>query len=360
MFRSYTGGAPGLSGARKRTHGARRDGSKPSPIGAKPSPFKHAARLVTNDPSRRTNVTYDVVIVGGGPGGLSAALALGRAKKRVLVCDAGPRRNAAAEHIQNFVTRDGTPPNEFRRIARADLARYPNVEVRDVAVESISGERSAFRVSIQSEVVDARRILLATGMVDEMLPIEGYRELWGRSIFQCPYCHGWEIKDTRWGYLPHPAFAAHLLPFAMQIRGWTTDVAVFTNGAFEIAPEVRSQLDAAKIRVETAPIARIVAREGRLEALALEGGAMVPRDALFSHPPQRQIDLVKKLGVELDEDGFVRADPMKRETSIPGIYAAGDLTTRMQAAIAAAASGTQAAAMINMELTMELVARGEL
>lgn len=304
-------------------------------------------------------MTYDVVIVGGGPAGLSAALALGRARKRVLVCDAGPRRNAAAEHIQNFVTRDGTPPQEFRNIARAQLAHYPNVEVRDVGVASISGERGAFRISTQNEIVDARRVLLATGMVDEMLPIEGYQDLWGRSIFQCPYCHGWEIKDTRWGYLPHPGYAAHLLPFAMQIRGWTRDVVVFTNGAFEIAPEVRGHLDAANVRVETAPIARLVTGHGRLEALALENGTVVPRDALFSHPPQRQIELVRQLGVELDEEGFVRVDPMKRETSIPGIYAAGDLTTRMQAAVIAAASGMQAAAAMNMELTMELISRGE-
>ncbi len=305
-------------------------------------------------------MTYDVLIVGGGPAGLSAALALGRARKRVLLCDAGPRRNAAAVHIQNFVTRDGTPPQEFRNIARADLARYPNVEARDAAVESISGERGAFRASIQGETVEARRVLLATGMVDEMLTIEGFRELWGQSIFQCPYCHGWEIRDARWGFLPNPAYAAHLLPFAIQARGWTPDVVVFTNGAFELAPEVGSQLDAAKIRIETAPIERLVARDGRLEAVALRRGARVPLDALFAHPPQRQIDLVRELGLELDDDGFVRIDPMKRETSIPGIYAAGDLTTRLQAAIIAAASGMQAAAVMNVDITTELISSGAL
>src|SRR5687767_13646447 len=113
---------------------------------------------------------YDVVIVGGGPGGLSAALALGRARKSVLFCDSGPRRNAAADHVNNFVTRDGIPPDEFRREGRQQLFKYPNVEVRDERVGAISGMRGAFQVLLASDVLEARRVLLCTGMIDEMLP----------------------------------------------------------------------------------------------------------------------------------------------------------------------------------------------
>lgn len=298
---------------------------------------------------------YDVVIVGGGPGGLSAALALGRARKRVLLCDAGPRRNAAATHVHNFVTRDGTPPDELRRIGRAQLATYPRVEVRDVRVEAIAGARGAFRVQLASETVEARRVLLCVGMVDELLAIDGFRELWGHTIFQCPYCHGWEVQDGRWGYLAREADAAHALPFATMLRGWTKDVVVFTGGAFELPPDVRERLGAVGVRIETAPLAHI-----RRGAVDLADGTAVACDALFTHPPQRQVELIRALGVALDEHGYVRIDPMTRETSIPGVYAAGDLTTRMQAAIAAAAAGTQAAAMINMELTMELAASGAL
>jgi thioredoxin reductase len=296
---------------------------------------------------------YDVAIVGGGPSGLSAALALGRARKRVLLCDSGPRRNAAAEHIHNFVTRDGTPPEEFRRLGRQQLASYPNVDAREVRVDSVSGARGAFRVSLASGVVNARRVLLCTGMVDEMLPLEGFRELWGRAIFQCPYCHGWEVQDRRWGYLALEADSERLLPFALMARGWTRDLVVFTGGALVVPDDARARLQAAGIRLETAPLARLVGRGQRLMAVELAHGATVPCDVLFAHPPQRQVDLVRALGVGLDENGYVRVDPMKRETTVPGVYASGDLTTRMQGAMFAAASGTQAAAMINTDLAMD-------
>ncbi len=297
-------------------------------------------------------VPYDVAILGGGPSGLSAALALGRARKRVLLCDAGPRRNAAAVQIHNFVTRDGTPPDEFRRVAREQLAHYPSVEVRDVRVESIAGARGAFRVDLKSEMALARRVLLCTGMVDEMLLVDGFRELWGSSIFQCPYCHGWEAQDRRWGFLALTD-SPHLLPFALMLRGWTEDVVVFTGGSFEVPEDMSARLAAARIRVETAKVTRLIAREKQLEAVELSNGTRVPRDVLFTQPPQRQVELVQSLGIALDADGYIRTDPMSLETSVPGIYASGDLTTRAQGAILAAASGMQAAARINVDLSMD-------
>src|SRR5690606_11547393 len=158
--------------------------------------------------------------------------------------------------------------------------RYPNVEVRDVRVDSVSGARGAFRVDWTSEVVEARRIVLCTGMADETLPIDGFRELWGRSIFQCPYCHGWETQDRRWGVLTLAAQSSHLLPSALQARGWTRDVVVFTGGAFDIPSDSRDRLDIAGVRIETAPVTRLVVREGRLTAVELSNGTTVPRDVL--------------------------------------------------------------------------------
>lgn len=296
---------------------------------------------------------YDVAIIGGGPSGLSAALALGRARKRVLILDSGPRRNAAAVHMHNFVTRDGTPPAEFRQIARSQLANYPNVETRALSVESIAGERGAFRLQLSDGVVDARRILLATGMIDEMLPLEGYRELWGSAVVQCPYCHGWEVQDKRWACLARTADWAHILMFTMQLRGWTDHVTLFMTEQLDLPVESKQQLLAAGVQVQLSPVKRLVARGAELEAVELANGERVACDILFSHPPQQQVRLVRELGVALDNDGFVQIDPMRRETNLPGIYAAGDLTTRMQSAIFAAAAGTHAAAMLNFDLTLE-------
>ena len=301
---------------------------------------------------------YDVVIVGGGPAGLAAALALGRARRTVLLCDAGERRNARAVHVHNFVTRDGTPPEDFRRIGREQLAAYPSVAIHDARILGIAGERGAFEVRLEAGTVHARRVLLCTGMIDELPPVEGFAALWGHGVFQCPYCHGWEVRDRRWGYWPRPADLNHAIAFALQALHWTGDVVLFTAGAFELPAEARTTLEAAGIRVVTPPIARLVGRGDRLQAVELADGRSVPCDALFAHPPQRHVDLVASLGLALDDQGYVRVDAATRETSVPGIHAAGDLTTRMQAAIHAAAAGTHAAAMINVALAMERAAVG--
>jgi len=300
---------------------------------------------------------YDVVIAGGGPAGLAAALTLGRARKRVLLCDAGPPRNAAAVHIHNFVTRDGITPSEFRRIGRRQLEPYASVELHDLRVEEIRGERDGFEVRLATGIMQARRILLCTGMVDELPDIDGFRTLWGKSIFQCPYCHGWEIQNQRFGYL---AASVEALSFALLLRGWTSDVAVLTNGRFTLPPEMSARLAGAGIRLEERQIARLLPSGDHLERVEFADGDSLQRDVLFVHPRQRQVELVRALGLALDPMGYVLVDEMHRETSMPGIYAGGDLTTPMQGALIAAAYGTQAAGVLNHELTLELAASGEL
>lgn len=295
-------------------------------------------------------MTHDIAIIGGGPAGLAAALTLGRARKRVVLLDGGPRRNTAATHMQNFVTRDGTPPLEFRRIAREQLAAYPNIEVRDVHVDSIRGERGAFEISTGETTLRVARILLATGMIDDLPDLPGLREIWGTSAMICPYCHGWEVQDRRFAYL---ATHANKLEFAILLGAWSPDVLVLTNGALDVPAEQRAKLAAANVAIEPRRIARLVHEGSQLAALDLADGTRLARDVLFLHPPQRQIELVRALGLALDEHGFVQVDPMMRETSVKGIYAAGDLITGMQTAITAAAAGTHAAGMINHELTIE-------
>jgi len=294
---------------------------------------------------------FDVLIVGGGPGGLQAALTLGRAQKRVLVADGGPRRNAPAEHMQNFVSRDGIAPLEFRREARTQLAKYPNVSFLEERIETLAGTRGDFRAGS----IRARRVLLATGMVDQPPELEGLLPLWGRSVFQCPYCHGWEAPKARWGYYAPVATAPHIRPFVLQLCGWSPEVTLFSQ---ELDEEVQSKLVAARVRIERTPVKRLWGSGQKLESVELDDGTRVPCDALLMHPAQKQVELVRALGLALDEDGYVKVEPMMRETSIPGIYAAGDLTTRAQAALLAAAAGMQAAVALNAELSAERALSG--
>lgn len=302
---------------------------------------------------RRDSMPFDVAIVGGGPAGLSAALTLGRACKRAVLFDAGPPRNAAAHEIHNFVTRDGTPPAEFRRIARAQLAPYEGVEVRDARVEAIEPAGALFRVRTTAgateSTIEARRVLLCTGMIDELPAIPGYRELWGRSIFQCPYCHGWEVRGRAFGYI---APAAEWLAWAPFLLGWSDDLVVFTSGQFAVPAQVAGDLARAGIRIEERPVLGLRAQDDQLAAVELAGGAEIAREVLFVRPPQRQTMLVASLGLALDAHGFVQIDE-QLQTSVPGIHAAGDLTTMFQGALIAAAAGTRAAGVLNHALTME-------
>ena len=304
-------------------------------------------------------MTYDVVIAGGGPAGLAAALTLGRSRKRVLLCDAGPRRNAAAVHMRNFVTRDGITPAEFRRIGRQQLEPYASVETREARIEDVRGTRGSFDVRLSTGSIKARRILLCTGMVDELPEIEGLGSLWGKSIFICPYCHAWEVQNRRFAYL---ATSQEKLDFALLLRGWTSDVIVLTHGRLIVPEDARARLKAGGVRVDDRPIARLVPSNDGLEMDRIEftDGSSLERDVLFLHPPQHQIEIVTALGLALDAAGYVQLDPVTSETSVPGVYAAGDLLAPMQGALIAAASGTLTAGVLNHALTVELATEGVL
>lgn len=293
---------------------------------------------------------YDVAIIGGGPAGLTAALQLGRARRKVLVLDAGEPRNTKAVEVHGFLTRDGTPPREMRRLAHEELARYRTVERRAEWVERLEPKADRIALHIGGDTVDARRVLLATGMVDEPPELPGFRELWGESIFQCPYCHGYEVQDQPWGYWARLEMMAGA-GFAQMLRAWTNDVVVFTGGAYPITDDVRAKLARAEVRLDERPLLGLRAENGRLAAVVVEGGE-VARSVLFAHPPQRQTSLVRELGIELDEMGFVKVDP-HNQTSVARLHAAGDLTTMRQSAQIAAGSGNMAGAAINHLLMNE-------
>lgn len=290
---------------------------------------------------------YDVVIVGGGPSGLAAALTLGRALRRVLLVDGGTPRNARAHEVHNFVTRDGTPPAEFRRIAREQLAKYETVKVRDAIVTGAKAEGEGFVVAIGEEQLTARALVLAVGVIDDPPPLAGIDRHWGYSVFACPYCHGYEVRDRPWGVL---AVNDALADWSIVLRAWTSRLVAFTNGA-QLSPESLAKLERAGITVESEPIASLEG-ETDLAAVKLQSGREVPCGALFVRPSQRPTALVTMLGLALDEMGYVRVDASK-ESSVKRVFVPGDAGTMRQAAVGAAADGMFAAAMLNHDLAVE-------
>jgi thioredoxin reductase len=280
----------------------------------------------------------DIVIVGGGPAGLAAALVLGRAVKHVTLFDAGAPRNAASAHVHGYFGRDGTPPSELRAIGRAELASYPTIEVRDEPVTTIE---PGFVVNGS---LHTRRILLACGLVDELPALPGLAECWGKSVLHCPYCHAYECRGRRFGFMPRTDEERE---FALLLRGWTDDLVVFSNGLSLDA--VRDDYDRAGIRIDDRRVLSLRHEARKLQAVVVEGGE-VELDDLFIHPTQRQVPIVAALGLRMFDENSVWVDE-HAETSIPGIYAAGDLITPIHNAQLSAAAGVGAAMKLNTALT---------
>jgi thioredoxin reductase len=291
--------------------------------------------------------TYDVAIIGGGPAGLSAALVLGRARRRVVVIDAAAPRNAPATHMQGFISRDGTPPGELLRAARAEVRRY-GVEVVE---ERVVGASAGFALRLAAgRTVNARRVLLATGAADELPDVPGARERWGRDFLHCPYCHGWEVRDQPIGVLATgPGSAAH----AQLLRQWTDDVILFTHKG-GVTAEERAALDARAIAVVDGVVKRLVVRDDRLHAIQLADGRAVPRAALFIRPALRAHSNgpAVSLGCDLLADGLVWTDADGR-TSVPGVWAAGNASNPRAQVITAAGEGSAVAIAINTDLVQE-------
>jgi thioredoxin reductase len=306
---------------------------------------------------QNTTSRYDAVVVGAGSAGLSAALMLGRARRRVLVLDGGVPRNAPSSGVHYFLTRDGTPPEELLRIGREQLEPYPGVEVLEARATGAAGSDGDFEVRLENgTVVGTRKILLATGVHDELPERPGFRELWGRGVYHCPYCHGWEVRDRPLAVL---AKAEHLARQTALVRNWSRDLVALTDGADGLDGETRSRLAALDVPVKEERISHLEGdAEAGLRRIVFEDGSGIEREGLFYAPPQRQrSDLAESLGCETEEMGLlsavVKGDPMTRETSVPGVYVAGDAGTMLQGAIMAAASGASAAAFLNHSLISE-------
>ena len=294
---------------------------------------------------------YDVIIVGAGPAGLSAALMLGRCRRRVLVCDTGRPRNGASQAMHGFLTRDGMAPLEFLAVARQQLEPYDTIEIRDIGVTAAECRgASRFHVTLADGArLESRKLLIATGVVDNLPGIPGFRELYGSSVFHCPYCDGWEVRDQP---LAIYGRGARGLGLSLELLGWSRDLVLCTDGPSEVDDDGLARLARCGIAIRTERVARLEGSE-HLERIVFASGEPLPRRALFFTTGQtQQSELAVRLGCEFNEKGTVRTGKYET-THLPGLYVAGDASRAVQWVVVAAAEGAEAAFAINTDLLKE-------
>ena len=295
---------------------------------------------------------FDVTIVGAGPAGLSAALVLGRARRKVLVCDGGTPRNWASKAIHSYLTRDGIHPDEFRERARSELGRYADVLIKNVEVTGVKRASSqGFETSLgDASRIWSRKLLLATGVLDRLPPLPGIEEFFGTSVFQCPYCDGWEMRDQ-----PVAVYGKRQRGFEMAraLTAWCRDIVLCSDGASGLADSEESHLKRNGITLRSERIERLEGERGHLQAIVFRGGERLERTALFFDlPATEQSTLAQALGCEFDRQGKIKCGEYE-STSVPGVFAAGNIIGDVQLAIVAAAEGAKAAFGINRALTRE-------
>jgi thioredoxin reductase len=294
---------------------------------------------------------HDVIIVGAGPAGLSAALMLGRCRRRVLVFDTGTPRNASSHALHGYLTRDGTPPKDFLALAREELRTYDTVRLCAGEVTAAECAASRFVVTLRSgERHAARKLLLATGVADNLPEIPGFRDLYGRSVFHCPYCDGWELRDAP---LAVYGRGARGLGLSLELTLWSRDLVLCTDGPPGIDDGGLERLAANGVEVRDERLARLEGRDGLLERIVFQSGAALPRRALFFTTGQYQRSpLLAQLGCEFNEKGTVMTGKYE-STHLPGLFVAGDASRAVQWVVVAAAEGAEAAFAINTDLLRE-------
>jgi thioredoxin reductase len=305
----------------------------------------HALIFVSTD-------AWDVVIVGAGPAGLSAALVLGRARRRVLLCDQGTPRNRAAKQMHGFLSRDGIEPDKFRAVAHEELREYEQVTFRPAKVAGAKQlPQGGFRVTFaRGTPVHTRKLLLATGLFDRLPPIRGIDRFFGTSVFQCPYCHGWEFRDRAIAVYGQGQRGFEM---ARAMTAWTDDIVLCTDGPSQLSGKALRHLQRNSIHIVASRLARLEGRGGRLRELVFRNGDKLRRDAMFFDTPSaEQSSLSRRIGCEFGLRGGVKCG-QHAATSVPGVFAAGNITRDVQLAVVAAAEGVRAAFGINRALTRE-------
>ena len=298
---------------------------------------------------------YDCIIVGAGSAGLSAALMLGRCRRRVLVCEAGEPRNARSKGLHNFLTRDGIAPLEFLRLARKEAEEYPTIEFLPAEVKDARRTSGGFTVVLGDRTeLGARKLLLATGVVDDLPDLDGLWPLYGTSVHHCPYCDGWEWRDQPIAIYGRGEEGVAL---ALALTVWSGDLVLCTDGSGGLTKTEREQLDRQGVEVREDEVVRLEGQRGWLSRIIFAEGDPLPRRALFVSSGQHQrSDLALRLGCRFTEKGAVNTGKCEA-TDVPGLYVAGDASKDAQFVIVAAAEGAEAGVAINQALLKDDLAQ---
>lgn len=312
--------------------------------------------------NNRAGEKYDVVVVGGGAAGLSAAVTLGRALRSVVVIDAGQPRNAPAAGVHGFLSRDGINPTELLELGRSEALQYGADIVAGVAVGARStanptdGSEVTFEVDLaDGQTVRARRLLVTTGLLDILPDIDGIRERWGRDVLHCPYCHGWEVRNKAIGILGSVPMALHQ---ALLFRQWSPNITLFLNDVVEPTEEQREQLAARSITVVDGKVRGLEVTDDALTGVVLGSETVIPVDAVVTGPRlEARSSVLESLGVPTVEHPMgigthVEVNPLGGATSVPGVWAAGNVADLTGQVMASAAAGVMAGAAINADLMM--------
>lgn len=313
---------------------------------------------MTHTDVSQTTERFDVVVVGGGAAGLSAALILGRSRRTVLVVDSGKPRNAPAAHMQGVLSRDGMSPAEYLALGRQEIQNYGARLVTDEATAIEPDSDGEFTVRLREGAdVHARRIIVATGLVDELPPIPGLTERWGKDVLHCPYCHGWEVRDQAFGVLAHHALGAHQ---ALLLTQWSKNITLFLHDVTSLPEGQREQLEAAGIPVVEGLVEKAVITDDRLTGLLLDDGTTVSLDVLFAAgTPVPRDTLLRDLGAATAATPvgpYTEVDATGR-TSVPGVWAVGNAAGPTEQVVNAVSAGYRAGQTINAELTFHDLSR---
>jgi thioredoxin reductase len=294
----------------------------------------------------------DVIIIGGGPAGLNAAVVLGRCRRKVLVFDIAQQRNRASHGMHNYLTRDDILPTDFLEICHQEMHKYGVSVLNKKVIHAHKKEKTHFVVTDEEgQLHYAKKLLVATGLLDNVPQIEGFKELYGKSVFHCPYCDGWEVRDKILGVYARNKEGAGL---ALALKGWSDDVTLYTDGKEKVKKEDRKKLEANNILVVKHTIERLQIKDGILEKIIFKNGEEHPCDAIFFvNGFTQQCNLTEVFGCDVNKKGVVVTNHLQ-QTNTPGLYVAGDASRDMHFVVVAAAEGAKAGVSINKELQKEL------